>query len=130
MRTKLRSSVTAEMKQEIRTDITKRVNTAGSGQLRTLEQVKLHWKNLKQKATKDHSEAQKPKTGNKPNKWGEFTDIILDIIGGERSQALHCIQSVSQGGESGLYATESTTTETTSPDPKMANELGERESFI
>ncbi|KAG7278240.1 hypothetical protein CRUP_012736 [Coryphaenoides rupestris] len=42
------------MKHNIWTDITKRVNATGSGQLRTLEQVKLLWKNLKQKATKDH----------------------------------------------------------------------------
>ena len=66
MRTKLGSSVTAEMKHDIWTDITKRVNATGSGQLWTLDQVKLRWKNFKQKATKDHSEAQKPKTDNKP----------------------------------------------------------------
>ena len=66
MRTKLSSAVTAKTKRDIWTDVAKRVNATGSGHLRTLEQVKLRWKNLKRKATKDHSEAQKPKTGNKP----------------------------------------------------------------
>ena len=56
-----------------------------------MDQVRLRWKNLKQKATKDHFEAKNPPTGNKPAKRGEFTDIVLDIIGGEASQALHGI---------------------------------------
>ena len=32
----------------------------------------------------DNSESQQPKTGNKPYKRGKFTDVVLDIIGGER----------------------------------------------
>ena len=68
--------------------------------------MKLRWKNLKQTATKDNSKSQQPKTGNKPYKQDKFTDVVLDIIGGERSQALHGIQSVPQGGESGLCETE------------------------
>lgn len=50
-----------------------------------------------------------------------FTDVVLDIISGERSQALYGIQSVSQGGESGLCGTETET-----PHSEVANELGEQ----
>lgn len=65
-------------------------------------EVKLCWK----KATKDHNESKNPKTGNKPFKQGECTDVILKIIGGASSQALNGIQSVSQGGEPGRCGTE------------------------
>lgn len=91
MRTKLGSSVPTKMKHNIWPDITRRVNATGNSQLRTQEQVKLCWNNLKQTATKDHcSESQIPQTGNKPFK--EVIDILLHIIGGERSQALHGLQ--------------------------------------
>ena len=54
-------------------------------------------KNLKQKATKNHSEAKNPQTGNKSIKRGEFTDTVLDIIGGESSQALFGILPAGTG---------------------------------
>ena len=76
---------------------------------------------MKQTATKDNSESQQPKTGNKPYKRGKFTDVVLDIIGGERSQALHGIQSVPQGGESGLCETETPS--------ELASESGGLEVF-
>ncbi|KAJ8403982.1 hypothetical protein AAFF_G00343320 [Aldrovandia affinis] len=56
------------MKNDIWIEITQNVNATGSGQMRTVEQVKLRWKNLKAKATKDHAEAKKNQTGNKPFK--------------------------------------------------------------
>ena len=60
----------------------------------TTDQIKLWWKNLKARATKDHAEAKNPQTGNKPFKRGDYTDVVLDIIGGEKSLALHGIQGV------------------------------------
>ncbi|RXN19418.1 hypothetical protein ROHU_007285 [Labeo rohita] len=74
-------------------------NTKKSGQRRTTDQIKLRWKNLKARATKDHAEAKNPQTGNKPFKRGDYTDVVLDIIGGEKSQALHGIQGVVGDGE-------------------------------
>lgn len=49
--------------------------------------------------------------------------MSLDIIGGERSQALYGIQSVSEGGESGLCGTET-------PHSQTANELGEQFAIL
>ncbi|CAL8326253.1 unnamed protein product [Boreogadus saida] len=46
---------------------------------------------------KDHSEAKNPQTGNKSIKRGEFTDTVLDIIGGESSQALFGILPAGTG---------------------------------
>ena len=57
----------------------------------------MRWKNLKARATKDHAEAKNTKTGNKPFKRGDNTDVVLDIIGGEKS--LHGIQGVVGDGE-------------------------------
>ena len=91
------SSLSAKCKNAIWADITKQVNATGSGQRRNVEQVRLRWKNLKQKATKDHSEAKNPQTGNKAIKRGEFTETVLDIIGGESSQALCGIQPAGTG---------------------------------
>ena len=65
----------------------------------TLEQVKLRWKNLRARATKDLAEAKNTQMGNKPFKKGEYTDVVLDIIGGENSKALHGIQGVVGDGE-------------------------------
>ncbi|KAL7399830.1 hypothetical protein ABVT39_002533 [Epinephelus coioides] len=74
------SNVSARLKSEIWADITAQVNATGSGQFRSVEQVKLRWKNLKQKATKDHSEAKNPQTGNKPYKGvGEPVDEPLNL---------------------------------------------------
>ncbi|CAB1427297.1 unnamed protein product [Pleuronectes platessa] len=68
----------------------------GFGQKRTTEQLRFWWKNLKARATKDHAEAKNSQTGNNPYKRGEYTDIVLDIIGGEKSEALHGIQDVAE----------------------------------
>ncbi|KAA0721820.1 Myelin-associated glycoprotein [Triplophysa tibetana] len=57
------------------------VNAIGSGQRRTIDQIKWRWKNLKARATNDHAEAKNPQTGNKPFKRGDYTDVVLDIIG-------------------------------------------------
>ena len=65
--------------------MTVQVNATDCGQLRKTKPVRLRWKNLKQKATREHG--QTPKT--KPLKRGELSDVVLGIIGGERSQALH-----------------------------------------
>lgn len=73
---KLGTSVTANVKNNIWTDITKSVNATGSGQLRTLDQVKLHRKNLKQKTTKDQSECQNRKTGNKQHVFQCLNDVL------------------------------------------------------
>jgi len=54
----------------------------------------LRWKNLKARAPKDQAEAKNPQTGNKPFKRGDYTDVVLDIIGGEKLQALHDIHGV------------------------------------
>ncbi|XP_071369839.1 uncharacterized protein [Centroberyx affinis] len=86
------TSVSAKTKGEIWAAITAQINATGSGQLRSVEQVKLRWKNLKQKATKDQAEAKTPQTGNKP-----FKDTVLDILGGESSHALHGILPASVG---------------------------------
>lgn len=91
--------MTNKKKNYVWAEITKNVNATGSGQKRTTDQVKFRWKNLKAKATKDHSEAKNTQTGNKPFKRGEYTDLVLDIIGGEHSQALHGIQGVAGDGE-------------------------------
>ena len=90
----------AKVKGEIWTEITGNVNATGSGHKRTVEQVRLRWKNLKQKATKEHSQAKNPQTGNKPYKRGEYTDVVLDIIGGQLSQSLHGIPNIPLDGES------------------------------
>ncbi|KAF3856839.1 hypothetical protein F7725_017562, partial [Dissostichus mawsoni] len=76
------------------------VNATGSGHKRTVDQVRLRWKNLKQQATKDHSQAKNPQTGNKAYKRGQYTDVVLDIIGGQQSQSLHGIPNVVLDGES------------------------------
>ena len=91
------SSLSSKVKNKIWADITRQINATGSGQRRSVEQVRLRWKNLKQKATKDHSEAKNPQTGNKSIKRGEFTDTVLDIIGGESSQALFGILPAGTG---------------------------------
>ncbi|CAL8254986.1 unnamed protein product [Arctogadus glacialis] len=91
--------VTKKGKDTIWEDITNRINALGSGQKRTLKQVTLRWKNLRAKATKDLSEAKNPCTGNKPYKRGEYTDMVLDIVGGEKSEALHGIEGVEGNGE-------------------------------
>ncbi|KAJ8415127.1 hypothetical protein AAFF_G00008250 [Aldrovandia affinis] len=83
------------MKTDIWTEITKNVNATGSGQMGTVEQ-ELKWKNLKAKPTKDNAEANKTQTGNK----GDYTDVVLDIIGGKNSHALHRIPGVVGGDES------------------------------
>ncbi|KAJ8011816.1 hypothetical protein DPEC_G00062190 [Dallia pectoralis] len=61
--------------------------------------MKLRLKNLKARATKDRAEAKNPQTGNKTFKRGDYTDVVLDIIGGEKSQALHGIQGDVGDGE-------------------------------
>lgn len=90
---------TNKKKNDVWILITDNVNVIGSGQRRTTDQIKLRWKNLKARATKDHAEAKNPQTGNKPFKRGDYTDVVLDIIGGEKSQALHGIQGVVGDGE-------------------------------
>lgn len=91
--------VTNKRKKDIWVEITQNVNAMGSGQKRTLEQVKFRWKNLRARTTKDLAEAKNTQTGNKPFKKGEYTDVVLDIIGGENSKALHGIQGVVGDGE-------------------------------
>lgn len=68
---------TKECNRNIGEDIVENVNSIGAGR-----------KNLKAAATRDLAEAKKPKTGNKPLKRGEYTDLILDIVGDDRSEAL------------------------------------------
>ncbi|KAG2467045.1 EIF3H factor, partial [Polypterus senegalus] len=80
-------------------NITRNVNAIGAGEKRTTKQVILRWKKLKAKATKDLAGAENPTTGNKPFKRGEYTDIVLDIIGGDKSEALHGIDGVEVDGE-------------------------------
>ncbi|GAA6083814.1 uncharacterized protein LOC107710894 [Tachysurus ichikawai] len=91
--------VSNKRKKDIWVEITQNVNAMGSGQKRTLEQVKFRWKNLRARTTKDLAEAKNTQTGNKPFKKGEYTDVILDIFGGENSIALHEIQGVVGDGE-------------------------------
>ncbi len=62
------TNVSAKIKAGVWAAISEQVNATGSGQLRTVEQVKLWWKNSEQKATKDQAEAKNPQTGNKPFK--------------------------------------------------------------
>ncbi len=61
--------------------------------------MKLTWENLKAKGTKDHAEAKNTKTGNKPFWSGDYTDVGLDIIGGENLQALSGVQAVVGDGK-------------------------------
>ncbi|KAF3856904.1 hypothetical protein F7725_017627 [Dissostichus mawsoni] len=89
-----------KVKSGIWMEVTDNVNATGSGHKRTVDQVRLRWKNLKQQATKDHSQAKNPQTGNKPYKRGQYTDVVLDIIGGQQSQSLHGIPNVVLDGES------------------------------
>ncbi|KAM4573917.1 fatty acid 2-hydroxylase [Odontesthes bonariensis] len=91
--------VTKKGKESIWEDITNRINAMGCGQKRTTKQVTLRWKNLRAKATKDLSEAKNPSTGNKPYKRGDYTNMVLDITGGENSEALHGIEGVEGNGE-------------------------------
>ena len=93
---------TNKKKNDVWILITENVNAIGSGQRRTTDQIRFRWKNLKARATKDHAEAKNPQTGNKPFKRGDYTDVVLDIIGGEKSQALHGIQGVVGDGEPGI----------------------------
>ena len=93
---------TNKKKNDVWSLITENVNAIGSGQRRTTDQIRFRWKNLKARATKDHAEAKYPQTGNKPFKRGDYTDVVLDIIGGEKSQALHGIQGVVGDGEPGI----------------------------
>lgn len=48
---------TNKKKNDVWILITENVNAIGSGQRRTTDQIKLRWKNLKARATKDHAEA-------------------------------------------------------------------------
>ncbi|KAJ8273751.1 hypothetical protein GJAV_G00105120 [Gymnothorax javanicus] len=66
---------------------------SGSGQRRTTDQIKFQWKNLKARATKDHAEAINPQTGNKLFKRGDYTDVVLDIIGGSQRKGLKRLSS-------------------------------------
>ena len=91
--------VTNKRKKDIWIEITPNVNAVGSVQKRTLEQVKVRRKNLRARAAKDLAEAKNTSTGNKPFKKGEYTDVVLDNIGGENSKALHGIQDVVGDGE-------------------------------
>ncbi|KAL7395379.1 hypothetical protein ABVT39_015518 [Epinephelus coioides] len=93
---------TNKKKNDVWILITENVNATGSSQRRITDQIKFRWKNLKARATKDHVEAKNPQTGNKPFKGGDYTDVVLDIIGGEKSQALHGIQGVVGDGEPGI----------------------------
>lgn len=104
--------VSSKMKKEIWAGITQHVNAMGFGQKRTTEQLRFRWKNLKARATKDHAEAKNSQTGNKPYKRGEYTDIVLDIIGGEMSEALHGIQGVAEDGEPVMTAENEPSSET------------------
>lgn len=81
-------TVTPKVKNEIWQNITRQVNATGAGEHRTADQVRLRWKNLKQRATRDMLEARNPPIGNKPVKRGEFTDFVFDIVAGESSRAL------------------------------------------
>ena len=83
--------VTNKKKKEIWEKITQNVNDVGFGQKRTTEQVKFRWKNLKARATK---EAKNIQTGNKTIRRGNYSDVVLDIIGDENFQALQGIQGV------------------------------------
>ncbi len=65
----------------------------------------LRWKNLRAKATKDLTESKNPQTRIKPYKRGDFTDIVLDIIGGEKSEALHGIEGIEADGEATISET-------------------------
>lgn len=89
-----------KVKSGIWMEVTDNVNATGSGHKRTVDQVRLRWKNLKQQATKDNSQAKNPQTGNKAYKRGQYTDVVLDIIGGQQSQSLHGIPNVVLDGES------------------------------
>lgn len=82
-------TVTPMVRNEIWQDITRAVNATGSGEHRTADQVRLRWKNLKQRATRDMLEARTPPAGSKLAKRGEFTDYVLDIVDGESSRAFH-----------------------------------------
>ncbi|KAI9523047.1 hypothetical protein NQZ68_031907 [Dissostichus eleginoides] len=44
---------------------------------RTVDQVRLRWKNLKQQATKDHSQAKNPQTVNAPDVTHTIQDEVL-----------------------------------------------------
>uniref|UniRef100_A0A673KV62 Myb-like domain-containing protein n=1 Tax=Sinocyclocheilus rhinocerous TaxID=307959 RepID=A0A673KV62_9TELE len=96
---------TKKGKHNIWEDITNYVNAMGSGQKRTIKQVMLRWKNLRAKTTKDLTEAKNPQTGNKPYKRGDFTDMVLDIIGEEKSEALHGIEGIEADGEATITET-------------------------
>ena len=104
--------VSSKTKKEIWAGITQHVNAMGFGQKRTTEQLRFRWKNLKARATKDHAEAKNNQTGNKPYKRGEYTDIVLNIIGGEKSEALHGIQHVAEDGEPVMTAESEPSSET------------------
>ena len=95
--------MSSKMKKEIWSGITQHVNAMGFGQKRKTE-LRFRLKNLKARATKDHAEAKNSQTGNNPYKRGEYTDIVLDIIGGEKSEALHGIQDVAEDGEPVIYS--------------------------
>lgn len=107
--------VTNKRKKDIWVEITQNVNAVGSGQQRTLEQVRFRWKNLKARATKDLTGAKNTQTGNKAFKKGDYTDVVLDMIRGKNSKVLHGIQGVVGEGEP-------TIVEQTEPVPPNAEE--------
>ncbi|XP_033962461.1 uncharacterized protein [Pseudochaenichthys georgianus] len=94
-----REGGSTKVKSGIWMEVTDHVNATGSGHKRTVDQVRLRWKNLKQHATKDRSQAKHPLTGDKPYR-GQYTDVVLDIIGGQQSQSVHGIPTVVLDGES------------------------------
>ncbi len=97
--------MTKKGKYNIWEDITNHVNAMGSGQKSTIKQVMLRWKNLRAKATKDLTESKNPQTRINSYKRGDFTDMVLDIIGGEKAEALHGIEVIEADGEATITET-------------------------
>ncbi|XP_034058418.1 uncharacterized protein LOC117537340 [Gymnodraco acuticeps] len=58
-----------KVKSGIWMEVTDNVNATGSGHKRTVDQVRLRWKNLKQQATKDHSQATNHIKGDNTQIW-------------------------------------------------------------
>jgi len=80
IQSKLQSSVTLKMKKEAWARITEGVNARSSGVVRTDEECKKKWKDLKSTSLKERLE-QKRTGGGGPVKTSQYSDLVAAIIG-------------------------------------------------
>jgi len=80
LQSKLQSSVTVRKKKEAWTRITAAVNARSSGVVRTEDDCRKKWKDMKSASLKERAQ-QKKTGGGGPGKQTPYNDIIIAIIG-------------------------------------------------